>query len=88
MCWKPCSSCWSLYLLREEFLWAPIHSPPLWFAVSVIQNLDPVAVDPAALDPAVVDPAAVEPATVVAAVSDRRGAIAEPRRLEEGARGV
>jgi hypothetical protein len=28
VCWKPCSSCWSLYLLREEFLSAPIHSPP------------------------------------------------------------
>jgi hypothetical protein len=27
MCWKPSSSCWSLYLLREEFLSAPIHSP-------------------------------------------------------------
>jgi hypothetical protein len=27
MCWKLCSSCWSLYLLREEFLLAPIHSP-------------------------------------------------------------
>jgi hypothetical protein len=25
--WKPCSSCWSLHLLREEFLSAPIHSP-------------------------------------------------------------
>jgi hypothetical protein len=29
MCWKPCSSCSSLHLLREEFLSAPIHSPPL-----------------------------------------------------------
>jgi hypothetical protein len=29
MCWKPCSSCWSFYLLREEFLSAPIHSSPL-----------------------------------------------------------
>jgi hypothetical protein len=28
VCWKPCSSCWSFYLLREEFLSAPIHSPP------------------------------------------------------------
>jgi hypothetical protein len=27
VCWKPCSSCWSFHLLREEFLWAPIHSP-------------------------------------------------------------
>jgi hypothetical protein len=27
MCWKSSSSCWSLYLLREEFLSAPIHSP-------------------------------------------------------------
>jgi hypothetical protein len=27
VCWKPCSSCWSFYLLREEFLSAPIHSP-------------------------------------------------------------
>jgi hypothetical protein len=36
VCWKPCSSCWSLYLLQEEFLSAPIHSP-LWFAVSVLQ---------------------------------------------------
>jgi hypothetical protein len=34
VCWKPCSSCWSLHLLREEFLSAPIHSPlsrlPYW----------------------------------------------------------
>jgi hypothetical protein len=37
VCWKPCSSCWSFHLLREEFLSAPIHSPPLWFAVSVLQ---------------------------------------------------
>jgi hypothetical protein len=29
VCWKPCSSCWSLHLLREEFLSAPIHSPSL-----------------------------------------------------------
>jgi hypothetical protein len=28
VCWKPCSSCWSLYLLRQKFLSAPIHSPP------------------------------------------------------------
>jgi hypothetical protein len=27
VCWKPCSPCWSFYLLREEFLLAPIHSP-------------------------------------------------------------
>jgi hypothetical protein len=27
VCWKPCSSCWSFYLLWEEFLSAPIHSP-------------------------------------------------------------
>jgi hypothetical protein len=27
------------HLLREEFLSAPIHSPPLWFAVSVLQQL-------------------------------------------------
>jgi hypothetical protein len=27
VCWKPCSSCWSFHLLREEFLLAPIHSP-------------------------------------------------------------
>jgi hypothetical protein len=38
VCWKPCSSCWSFHLLREEFLSAPIHSPPLWFAVSVLQR--------------------------------------------------
>jgi hypothetical protein len=38
VCWKPCSSCWSFDLLREEFLLAPIHSPPLWFAVSVLQS--------------------------------------------------
>jgi hypothetical protein len=30
VCWESCSSCWSLYLLREEFLSAPIH-PSLWF---------------------------------------------------------
>jgi hypothetical protein len=29
VCLKPCSSCWSFHLLREEFLSAPIHSPPL-----------------------------------------------------------
>jgi hypothetical protein len=28
VCWKPRSSCWSFHLLREEFLSAPIHSPP------------------------------------------------------------
>jgi hypothetical protein len=33
-----CSSCWSFHLLREEFLSAPIHSPPLWFAVSVLHR--------------------------------------------------
>jgi hypothetical protein len=38
VCWKPCSSCWSFHLLREEFLSAPIHSPPLWFAVSVLHH--------------------------------------------------
>jgi hypothetical protein len=27
VCWKPCSSCRSLHLLREEFLSAPIHFP-------------------------------------------------------------
>jgi hypothetical protein len=27
VCWKSCLSCWSLYLLREEILSAPIHSP-------------------------------------------------------------
>jgi hypothetical protein len=37
VCWKPCLSCWSLHLLREEFLSAPIHSPPLWITVSVLQ---------------------------------------------------
>jgi hypothetical protein len=38
VCWKPCSSCWSLHLLREEFLSAPIHSPlsssPYWSFIS------------------------------------------------------
>jgi hypothetical protein len=29
VCWKLRSSCSSLHLLREEFLSAPIHSPPL-----------------------------------------------------------
>jgi hypothetical protein len=29
MCWKPCLSCWSPHLLREEFLSAPIHPPSL-----------------------------------------------------------
>jgi hypothetical protein len=38
VCWKPRSSCWSFDLLREEFLSAPIHSPPLWFAVSVFHR--------------------------------------------------
>jgi hypothetical protein len=38
VCWKPCSSCSSFHLLREDFLSAPIHSPPLWFAVSVLQS--------------------------------------------------
>jgi hypothetical protein len=28
MCWKSCSSCWSFHLILEEFLSAPIHSPP------------------------------------------------------------
>jgi hypothetical protein len=37
VCWKPCSSCWSFHILREEFLSALIHSPPLWFAISVLQ---------------------------------------------------
>jgi hypothetical protein len=27
VCWKPSSSCWSLYLLREVCLSTPIHSP-------------------------------------------------------------
>jgi hypothetical protein len=27
VCWKLFSSCWSLHLLQEEFLSAPIHSP-------------------------------------------------------------
>jgi hypothetical protein len=27
VCLRPCSSCWSFHLLREEFLSAPIHSP-------------------------------------------------------------
>jgi hypothetical protein len=38
VCWKPCSSCWSFHLLREKFLSAPIHSTPLWFAISVLQH--------------------------------------------------
>jgi hypothetical protein len=38
VCWKLCSSCWSLHLHREEFLSAPIHSPPLCFTVSVLQR--------------------------------------------------
>jgi hypothetical protein len=37
VCWKLCSSCWSIHLLREEFLSAPIHSPHPWFAASVLQ---------------------------------------------------
>jgi hypothetical protein len=37
-CWKSCLSCWSLHLVLEEFLSALIHSPPLWFAVSVLQS--------------------------------------------------
>jgi hypothetical protein len=28
VCWKPRSSCWSFDLHQEEFLSAPIHSPP------------------------------------------------------------
>jgi hypothetical protein len=36
MCWKPCSSCWSLHLLQEEFLSAPIHSPP-----SLVRRIGP-----------------------------------------------
>jgi hypothetical protein len=39
VCWKPCSSCWSFQLLREEFLSAPIHSHSLWFAVSVVHHV-------------------------------------------------
>jgi hypothetical protein len=41
VCWKPCSSCWSFDLLREEFLSAPIHSPPLWFAMLVLHPIAP-----------------------------------------------
>jgi hypothetical protein len=37
VCWKLCSSCCRFHLLQEEFLSAPVHSPPLWFAVSVLQ---------------------------------------------------
>jgi hypothetical protein len=45
VCWKPCSSCRSFHLIQEEFLFAPIHSPPLWFAVSVLQVVsEPVRV--------------------------------------------
>jgi hypothetical protein len=45
VCWQPCSSCWSFHLFREEFLSAPIHSPPLWFAVLVLQVVsEPVRV--------------------------------------------
>jgi hypothetical protein len=29
MCWKLCSSCWSLYVLREDFLSALIQPPSL-----------------------------------------------------------
>jgi hypothetical protein len=48
MCWKPWSSCspyrsftstiniYHLVRRIREFLSAPIHSPPLWFAVSVL----------------------------------------------------
>jgi hypothetical protein len=36
VCWKPCSSCWSFDLLREEFLSAPIHSPP-----SLVRRIGP-----------------------------------------------
>jgi hypothetical protein len=38
VCWKPCSSCSSLYLLREEFISAPIHSLPLWFVIPVLHG--------------------------------------------------
>jgi hypothetical protein len=44
VCWKPCLSCWSFHLLREEFLSAPIHSPPLWFTVSVLSEGDDTVV--------------------------------------------
>jgi hypothetical protein len=36
VCWKPCSSCWSFHLLREEFLSAPIHSDP-----SLVRRIGP-----------------------------------------------
>jgi hypothetical protein len=36
VCWKQCSSCWSFHLLREEFLSAPIHSPP-----SLVRRIGP-----------------------------------------------
>jgi hypothetical protein len=36
VCWKPRSSCWSFNLLREEFLSAPIHSPP-----SLVRRIGP-----------------------------------------------
>jgi hypothetical protein len=36
VCWKPCSSCWSFHLLREECLSAPIHSPP-----SLVRRIGP-----------------------------------------------
>jgi hypothetical protein len=52
VCWKPCPSCWSFHLLREEFLSAPIHSPPpLWFAVSVLHKRVTVNVWDADFDP-------------------------------------
>jgi hypothetical protein len=40
MCWRPCSSCWSFHLLREEFLSAPIHSPP-----SLVRRIGPSVPD-------------------------------------------
>jgi hypothetical protein len=45
VCWKPCSSCWSFHLLREEFLSAPIHLP------SLVRRIGPSVVNnrPAAL---------------------------------------
>jgi hypothetical protein len=56
VCWKPCSSCWSIHLLREEFLSAPIHSPPLWFAVSVLHSLTPKPPPSAQLPPPPLQP--------------------------------
>jgi hypothetical protein len=35
VCCKPCWSCWSFHLYREEFLSTPIHSP------SLIRRFDP-----------------------------------------------